>query len=332
MPFFIKINSIKIIFKIILTLLIFLIYKVIIYYVYKIILYDYVKMKIKFVPIVFLLYISIIYADINTLFNIGMDDVVINTNNKHQLYFEQSFAGGYNFIKFNAETKLYYRTSIYNDDRTNKIFQNTKLDLGIENNFSLSSDMVGLFADIRPLSFFGIRVNAYFNYIYNIMNFGYAGFDNNNVDYSYGSLLGMSKTDAMGVVAGLTPYFLYKLPYVIFINSTSFNYVFAGDKNYYYDSRTAILHKKSEFEIMNDFFILANISPFYIGASYALTYLVNSNILTHKLAIVGFISFKFLQNRLSLDILASSGLHVKLPYYNSSTFIEAKASLVYKIL
>ena len=86
------------------------------------------------------------------------------------------------------------------------------------------------------------------------------------------------------------------------------------------------------FEIMNDFFILANISPFYIGASYALTYLVNSNILTHKLAIVGFISFKFLQNRLSLDILASSGLHVKLPYYNSSTFIEAKASLVYKIL
>ena len=44
------------------------------------------------------------------------------------------------------------------------------------------------------------------------------------------------------------------------------------------------------------------------------------------------IYFKFLKESLLLNIGASAGLHVGLPHYNNSTFIELKVSLAYKII
>ena len=54
--------------------------------------------------------------------------------------------------------------------------------------------------------------------------------------------------------------------------------------------------------------------------------------MTHKLGIAGIIYFNFLKDRLRLNVLLSGGLHVGLPNYNSKTFVEAKASLIYKII
>ena len=83
---------------------------------------------------------------------------------------------------------------------------------------------------------------------------------------------------------------------------------------------------------MDEAFILANINPIYLGGYYSLTYLFNSKIMTHKLGIAGIIYFNFLKDRLRLNVLLSGGLHVGLPNYNSKTFVEAKASLIYKII
>ena len=122
-----------------------------------------------------------------------------NTNNitpakrKHELFIEQTASGGYNPIKFNAETKFYYRMSFYKN-RKGFLWDGSKVEFGIENNFSLSSDMVGAYADIRPLSFFGIRAGGYFIIMYDIMNFGYAGFDTNEgIDYSAEALFKKQK-------------------------------------------------------------------------------------------------------------------------------------------
>ena len=79
-------------------------------------------------------------------------------------------------------------------NRKGFLWDGSKVEFGIENNFSLSSDMVGAYADIRPLSFFGIRAGGYFIIMYDIMNFGYAGFDTNEgIDYSAEALFKKQK-------------------------------------------------------------------------------------------------------------------------------------------
>ena len=215
---------------------------------------------------------------------------------------------------------------------TNFLFKGTKADFGIENNFSLSSDMVGLFVDIRPLSFLGVRISGYANFMFNIMNFGYAGFDSKDVSYSFDELYAMKKGNAFGYIINVSPYFIFKFKNFILINNLNISYVNVGDKEYYYDPRTSILHKKSEFELINDFFLLGRISLFYIGGYYGLTYLINSKHLSHKFGIAAMVNFKFLKERLLFNIGASAGLHVGLPHYNNETFIEFKMSLAYKIL
>ena len=292
--------------------------------------------KINIIIIMICLYPSLVFADINTLFNMDMYErkLSLNTNTgiySNELFIEQTALGGFNHIKFNLETRLYYRLYMYKN-ATNFLFKGTKADFGIENNFSLSSDMVGLFVDIRPLSFLGVRISGYANFMFNIMNFGYAGFESKDVSYSFDELYAMKKGNAFGYIINVSPYFIFKFKNFILINNLNISYVNVGDKEYYYDPRTSILHKKSEFELINDFFLLGRISLFYIGGYYGLTYLINSKHLSHKFGIAAMVNFKFLKERLLFNIGASAGLHVGLPHYNNETFIEFKMSLAYKIL
>ena len=292
--------------------------------------------KINIIIIMICLYPSLVFADINTLFNMDIYErkLSVNTNTgiySNELFIEQTALGGFNHIKFNLETRLYYRLYMYKN-ATNFLFKGTKADFGIENNFSLSSDMVGLFVDIRPLSFFGVRISGYADFMFNIMKFGYSGFDSKDVSYSFDELYAMEKGSAFGYIINVSPYFIFKFNNFILINNLNISYVNVGDKEYYYDPRTSILHKKSEFELINDFFLLGRISLFYIGGYYGLTYLINSKHLSHKFGIAAMVNFKFLKERLLFNIGASAGLHVGLPYYNNETFIELKMSLAYKIL
>ena len=156
--------------------------------------------------------------------------------------------------------------------------------------------------------------------------------DDIRVSYSFDELYAMKKGNAFGYIINVSPYFIFKFKNFILINNLNISYVNVGDKEYYYDPRTSILHKKSEFELINDFFLLGRISLFYIGGYYGLTYLINSKHLSHKFGIAAMVNFKFLKERLLFNIGASAGLHVGLPHYNNETFIEFKMSLAYKIL
>lgn len=292
------------------------------------------KMKI-FIVLLFICS-KIVFADINTIFNMDIYErrLSVDTNNgiySNELFIEQAALGGFNHIKFNFETRLYYRLYLYKNS-ADFLFKETKADFGIENNFSLSSDMIGLFADIKPLSFFGIRLSGYADFMFNVMNFGYAGFNSKDVGYSFDDLYAMKKGNSFGYIINISPYFIFKFNNFILINNLNMSYVNVGDKKYYYDPRTSILHEKSEFELVNDFFILGRISLFYIGGYYGLTYLINSKHLSHKFGIASILNFKFLKETLIFNIGASAGLHVGLPYYNNTTFIELKMSLAYKIL
>lgn len=292
--------------------------------------------KINILIVLVFIYSKIVFADINTIFNMDIYErnLPINTNTgiySNELFIEQTALGGFNYIRFNLETRLYYRLYFYKN-ATNFLFKNTKADFGIENNFSLSSDMVGIYVDIKPLSFLGIRVSGYADFMFNAMNFGYAGFDSKDVSYSFNELYAMEKGNAFGYIINVAPYFIFKFDNFVLINNLNMSYVNVGDKKYYYDPRTSILHAKSEFELINDFYLLGKISMFYIGGYYGLTYLINSKYLSHKFGIAGIINFNFLKETLIFNIGASAGLHVGLPHYNNTTFIELKMSLGYKIL
>lgn len=292
--------------------------------------------KISIFIVLICMYSGVVFADINTIFNMDLYDrtLPVNTNTgiySNELFIEQTALGGLNHIKFNLETRLYYRLYFYKN-ATNFLFKDTKADFGIENNFSLSSDMVGLFVDVKPLSFLGIRISGYADFMYNIMNFGYAGFDNKDAAYSFNDLNAMEKGNAFGYIINISPYLVFKFNHFTLINNLNISYVNVGDKKYYYDPRTSILHQKSEFELINDFFLLGKINIFYVGGYYGLTYLINSKHLSHKLGIASFINFNFLKETLIFNIGASAGLHVGLPYYNNMTFLDLKLSLVYKIL
>ncbi|WP_300369830.1 toxin A [Brachyspira sp.] len=292
--------------------------------------------KINIYIVLIYLFSRIVFADINTIFNMDIYErkLSLNTNTgiySNELFIEQTALGGFNYIKFNLETRLYYRLYFYKN-ATNFLLKDTKADFGIDNNFSLSSDMIGAFIDIKPVSFFGIRLSGYADFMFNAMNFGYAGFDNNDVGYSFDELYNMNKGNAFGFILNVSPYFVFKFNHFVLINNLNISYVNVGDKKYYYDPRTSILHKKSEFELINDFFLLGKISLFYIGGYYGITYLINSKHLSHKFGIAGIVNFSFLRERLIFNIGSSAGLHIGLPYYNNMTFIELKMSLTYKIL
>ena len=88
------------------------------------------KINIFIIVLSFFLCRSIIFADINTLFYMDIYDrnIPVNTNTgvySNELFIEQTVLGGFNYIKFNLETKLYYRLYMYKD-MSSFLFKNTK--------------------------------------------------------------------------------------------------------------------------------------------------------------------------------------------------------------
>lgn len=250
------------------------------------------------------------------------------------LYISQSFDAAFNPARLGLNTKLYYRMLLYkNKVNTNSfLWKNTKIDLGVENIFNTSSDSVGVYINLTPFSFFTIKASGYFMGMFNALNFGYAGFTDIDFNsYSPDALFSLEKGSALGFTIRLNPIFHFKFQNIVILNSILLNYTAIGEMPYYFDYPKATLHAKNDIDLENDFYILSNIHPFYIGIYYGAFTVFSDDEFFHKIGIATAMSLNYLENSLLLDIGFTAGYNIGLPHYDQDVFVDINIKLDYKI-
>ena len=259
-------------------------------------------------------------------------DVIKNVKVTNGLYVSQNLGFSYNQLKAQANTKIFYRLPLFTS-HSNAIFQNAKIDMGIENKFTTSGELIGGFANFTPFSFFSLRVSAYFNLMHDAFNMGYLPLDTGNTDaVSAATFFATDKSSAVGFSFSVTPMFYYSFKHVLVANILNLNFITLGDAAFYYDENTARIHAKNDLEIENDLYLMGNINPFYIGVYYGALHLVNANATTHRFGVALALALAFLEDEsLTLDVGLSAGTHLGLKDYDNLTFIDIQARLDYRI-
>lgn len=211
--------------------------------------------------------------------------------------------------------------------------KNTRLDFGIENNFSSANDRLGLFVYFEPVSFFSMGLRAYSTFWYTALKSGYIGYDTlDNIKYSKTDLKdSTNKASKQGFLISFSPSIHFKVGSFIFQNTTTFSYEYVGDKPYYFNNRIFLPHRKHGFDINNDTYLLGNTYPIFVGIYYGFTYINTYNKLEHRFGVAAMTHYKFLKDKLLLDIGAASGVNLTLDNYEGATFIEARVAVNYRI-
>ena len=250
------------------------------------------------------------------------------------LYISQNLDGAFSPDRLAFNTKLYYRMPLYkNKDTTNSfLWKNTKIDFGVENILNMSSDSLGFYINYTPVSFFTIKASGYFIGMFSAFGAGYAGFNNDDFDnYSPSRLDDLEKGSALGFMTKINPIIHFKFKNIVILNSLLMNYISVGKMPYYFNYSKSTLHTKNDFEIENDFYILSNIHPFYIGVYYSLFTVLSYEKIYHKIGVATALSLAYFENSLLLDVGFAAGYNFGLPHYDQEVFLDINIKLDYKI-
>ncbi len=250
------------------------------------------------------------------------------------LYISQNLDGAFSPNRLGFNTKLYYRMPLYNNkDTTNSfLWKNTKIDFGIENILNMSSDSIGLYINYTPLSFFTVKASGYFIGMFSAFGSGYTGFDDDDFNsYSPSKLDNLEKGSATGFMAKINPIIHFKFKNIVVLNSLLINYISVGKMPYYFNYSSATLHSKNDFELENDFYILSNIHPFYVGIYYSLFSVLSYEQIYHKIGVATALSLAYFENTLLLDVGFAAGYNLGLPHYDQDVFLDLNIKLDYKI-
>lgn len=261
-------------------------------------------------------------------------EITRNVPVENGLYISQSLDAALNPSRLGFNTKLYYRMLLYkNKDNTNSfLWKNTKVDFGVENIFNTSSDSVGLYINVTPVSFFTIKASGYFIGMFNALNFGYAGFTDTDFNsYSPDALFSLKKGSALGFMVRINPIIHFKFQNIVILNSLLLNYTEIGEMSYYFDYPKSTLHAKNDFDLENDLYILSNLHPFYVGIYYSAFTIFSDEEIYHKIGVAAATSLNYLENTLLLDIGFAAGYNIGLPHYDQEVFIDINIKLDYKI-
>lgn len=257
-----------------------------------------------------------------------------DTNNTKGFYFTGSLYGQYEPTDTDVAARFFYRMPMLDIDHT--LFDNTKLEFGIEGGVGFSGDFANVYIDVTPIDFFRVKTKAgwisyrslSFDFI-DEFNFGFYTFDKIDATYSKDVFSKMEGLNKNGYFVEIEPTFIVDILQFTLISSLNIMYQDMFVDNFYYDRFTYLLRENKTVSFVLNNYLMFNISPLDVGLNYTLIY-VEGNKLAHKVGVAASF-YRDFSDIIAVYGSAYCGQYISYNYLTSMTYIEGSIGLQVKI-
>jgi hypothetical protein len=246
----------------------------------------------------------------------------ISAERRPELVFTQSIGGILNPLGFLSESRVLYRMPLSRD--TGILFNSTKLELGIVNEWSPADEMPGIAFNIEPIALFNIWVKAGLYEQYRLFGFGYRKLDGKNGPYHDSIVADITRENRTGSRITIAPSLKMKVGPVIVADNVTCNRIdLFNTEEYFYEIRTALPHYSHDFNFINDLIVLYEWSSrLRTGVNYNLVYVRGTEVRQQKLGAM-VISTPLHRKLHSLFGLVTGGIYLESQIRHHGFYIAA---------
>jgi len=208
-------------------------------------------------------------------------------------YLDQSVAAEYNPLGLQLGTKFYYRIPLIKS--SNILWESTKIDIGLQNNFTPSYDYSGVFVSIEPIAIFNLVLKAQVAGFYKGLGFGFYSLSGYNAGFDDAALASLTPGNATGYLLSASPTLKAQFGPIAVLDTGNITYYNVdGGNGYFYDRTGNVVLGKGDSELSNDAYLMYQLTPEILaGLNDYLVYVPGSGYLSHRVDVVGVYSGTF---------------------------------------
>jgi hypothetical protein len=201
------------------------------------------------------------------------------------LFFQPNVAASYNPLGVLLDTRLYYRLPL----STSKdiLWESTKLDVGLINEWTPADNMLGLWCNIEPIAVFDLTVKAEYYKVYRMFGYGYYKLGGPTSAYDDNSLKSLSRGSRDGYWISAAPTLKVKVASFIAADQVTINRMDLGDDGYYLEWRSFTIHYSRDVDVLNNLYLLyEHDKEISVGVNHSLQWVKNAKGLSHRLCVL----------------------------------------------
>jgi hypothetical protein len=246
------------------------------------------------------------------------------------LYARVAPAVSYSPAGMQINWNLFFRFPL--SDSTNILWENTKLDIGLQNTFTPTDNLLALFFNIEPIAFFDFTFVAGYHLMFTAFGYGFQAVSSPSDDYSPDALKEIPKQNKSGYWMTFTPTLKFKLQNFIAANSLAFNYFYKSDySGYYYEPHTDTILRESDWNFTNDIYGFYQVnSKIMAGLNYTYIKTPSTDYVSQRLGGI-FVFTPAISRFYDFQAVVVAGTYLKNHFFTGKLFFQVQASMVFKI-
>ncbi len=244
------------------------------------------------------------------------------------LYFSQDLGASYNPLGGLLVTKLFYRLPLLR--REGILWESTKLDIGLQNEWTPADDFIGVWIAVEPIAFFDVVFKIGFYGMYDLFGYGFFGFDSSNAQYSSKELDNLNPETVPGCWIAAVPTLKLQFKSIILANSFALNRFMMRGSGYFLEIRSYTLHEIKDTDFQNDTYLMYKFSDKIIaGSVFRVQRVFETSVKTERVSVIGIL--KPPPKRVhGAYVVAIAGVYLRDPLMKHKPYIALKGGIAIK--
>jgi hypothetical protein len=211
------------------------------------------------------------------------------------------------------------------------LWETTKIELGVQNDWTPTDDFIGARIVIEPIAFFDLTARMGFFVLYDLLTYGYFSMASPDEEYTTSISSDKESTTKYGWWLSLAPAIKLKIRKLILAHSFTLNRIQLDAEGYYLEMRTYTIHRTKDSNLCNDSYGLWEIRPVLMaGLTHRYLHVAGTSVKSQRLSAIGIVSPPTRRLK-ALRIIVTAGAYLDDPLFKHKPYAAALAMADIKI-
>lgn len=241
-------------------------------------------------------------------------------NYNHKFNFNLGIGSCFNPLGVVLDSKLNYSKKL--DFGNGILWENSCVDIGIENSFTPADNIISLKLRCYPIAFFEFNTKVSYYAMFDKLGYGFLGLESENSSYNTTVQKEADLEDATGIWVVGTPILKLKIKSLIFVNKTTVNYIsIEKPQPFFLEIRSYLPHERSGIDIQNETILLNEFSKkFLCGFIFSSIRVINTNINSQRITCLLVKTFSK-HKESSAHLIINGGAYIKDPLWKHKPYM-----------
>jgi hypothetical protein len=232
---------------------------------------------------------------------------------------EQAIGASYDPLGLFLDTKLSYRTPFV--DKKGPLWESTKLELGVQNEWTPADNLLSIRAAFEPIGFFDVCAKAGYFLMFDGLGYGCFRMETPDRAYDLRTQKNNKPVAAQGYWLSIAPTLKAKIGRYIMLNSLTINRIAIDGQNYFLEIRSYLPHRVKDVDLVNNAYMLYECSESVLtGITMKSEFVCGTSLRSHRLCAMAVIKNKPIILKHSF-IAVNAGFYFLDPLFSRQVFL-----------